>query len=102
MMNFFKKEKPVEQPSHKNLLDVRNFVTLIIMDGLGIHPDREGNAVLAAKTPFLDTAWTYGRSTLIHASGTHVGLPGEEPGNSEVGHLNLGAGQVVYQSLKNK
>lgn len=99
MMNFLTKEKPEEQPSHKNLLDVRNFVTLIIMDGLGIHPDREGNAVLAAKTPFLDTAWTYGRSTLIHASGTYAGLPGEEPGNSEVGHLNLGAGQVVYQSL---
>src|SRR5690606_32320530 len=39
------------------------------------------------------------RSTLIHASGTYVGLPGEEDGNSEVGHLNLGAGQVVYQTL---
>jgi len=99
MMNFFKKEKENETDSFSNLLDVREFVTLIIMDGLGVHPDELGNAVLAAKTPFLDTAWTHGRSTLIHASGTHVGLPGEEPGNSEVGHLNLGAGQVVYQSL---
>ncbi len=69
------------------------------MDGLGVFPDPEGNAVLAAKTPFLDSAWTYGRSTLIHASGTYVGLLNEEMGNSEVGHLNLGAGQVVYQSL---
>lgn len=99
-MNFFKKQKPArDQNGLSNILDVRNFVTLIIMDGLGVHPDKEGNAVLAAKTPFLDTAWTHGRSTLIHASGTHVGLPEEEAGNSEVGHLNLGAGQVVYQSL---
>jgi 2,3-bisphosphoglycerate-independent phosphoglycerate mutase len=99
MMDFFKKSEPEEKNSFKNLLDVRKFVTLIIMDGLGVHPDPEGNAVMAAKTPFLDTAWTYGRSTLIHAAGTHVGLPNEEAGNSEVGHLNLGAGQVVYQTL---
>ena len=97
-MNIFKKQfKNGEDP--QRVLDVRKFVTLIIMDGFGIHPDPEGNAVLAAKTPFLDTVWTYGRSTLIHASGTHVGLPSEEAGNSEVGHLNIGAGQVVYQTL---
>lgn len=84
----------------KNLsIQGKEFVTLIILDGFGIHPDPEGNAVLGAKTPFLDTAWSRGRSTLIHASGTYVGLPGEEDGNSEVGHLNLGAGQVVYQTL---
>lgn len=77
----------------------KEFVTLIILDGFGVHPDPEGNAVLGAKTPFLDLAWSQGRSTLIHASGTYVGLPGEEDGNSEVGHLNLGAGQVVYQTL---
>lgn len=84
----------------KNLsIQGKEFVTLIILDGFGIHPDSEGNGVLGAKTPFLDTAWSRGRSTLIHASGTYVGLPGEEDGNSEVGHLNLGAGQVVYQTL---
>lgn len=77
----------------------KDLVVLMILDGLGIYPDKTGNAVLQAKTPFLDTAWTYGRSTLIHASGTHVGLPQDEPGNSEVGHINLGSGQVVYQSL---
>lgn len=98
-MNFFNKKQQPEEEEFGKFLDMRKFVTLIIMDGLGVHPDREGNAVLAAKTPFLDTAWTHGRSTLIHASGVYVGLPGEEPGNSEVGHLNLGAGQVVYQSL---
>jgi 2,3-bisphosphoglycerate-independent phosphoglycerate mutase len=99
MMDFLKKQQPQEHDPFKNLLDVRKFVTLIILDGFGVHPDSEGNAVIAANTPFLDTAWTYGRSTLIHAAGTHVGLPNEESGNSEVGHLNLGAGQVVYQTL---
>lgn len=98
MFDIFKKEEKKEE-EHKRILDFRKFVTLIVMDGFGIHPDPEGNAVLGAKTPFLDTAWTYGRSTLIHAAGTHVGMPVEEPGNSEVGHLNLGAGQVVYQTL---
>ena len=76
-----------------------NFSVLLILDGFGVHPDPEGNAVLGANTPFLDTAWTFGKSTLINASGTYVGLPSEEAGNSEVGHLNLGAGQVVYQTL---
>ena len=88
-----------EEVKQQLLAEKRNFVVLLILDGFGVHPDLEGNAVLAAKTPFLDTAWTYGRSTLINASGTYVGLPAEEAGNSEVGHLNLGAGQVVYQSL---
>jgi 2,3-bisphosphoglycerate-independent phosphoglycerate mutase len=74
-------------------------VTLIIMDGFGIHPDPLGNAVLAAKTPFLDRVWTMGKSTLLNASGIHVGLPEGEPGNSEVGHISIGAGQVVGQSL---
>ncbi|KKR06028.1 MAG: 2,3-bisphosphoglycerate-independent phosphoglycerate mutase [candidate division WS6 bacterium GW2011_GWF2_39_15] len=77
----------------------KDLVVLLILDGLGVHPDKLGNAVLQSKTPFLDTAWTYGRSTLLHASGTHVGLPQDEPGNSEVGHLNIGSGQVIYQSL---
>lgn len=79
--------------------ELDRLVTLIILDGFGVHSDPMGNAVLGAKTPFLDTAWTHGKSTLIHAAGTHVGLPSEVAGNSEVGHLNIGAGQVVYQSL---
>ncbi|MGI5897931.1 MAG: 2,3-bisphosphoglycerate-independent phosphoglycerate mutase [Candidatus Dojkabacteria bacterium] len=104
MFDFLKKkdesgDSPVVSKFEDSVFDTRKFVTLIILDGFGVFPDAEGNAVWAAKTPFLDTAWTFGRSTLIHAAGTHVGLPNEEPGNSEVGHLNLGAGQVVYQSL---
>ncbi len=95
---FFKKDTK----ANVNVVDEtlkKEFVVLLILDGLGIHPDKEGNAVLGAKTPFLDRAWSMGKSTLLHASGTHVGLPSEEPGNSEVGHLNIGSGQVVYQSL---
>ena len=100
MFRLFKKDDNIDRESgFQNVLDIRRFVTLIILDGFGVYPDTEGNAILAAKTPFLDTAWTYGRSTLLHAAGTHVGLPNEESGNSEVGHLNLGAGQVVYQTL---
>ncbi|NMC08755.1 hypothetical protein GYA44_00275, partial [Candidatus Microgenomates bacterium] len=100
MFRLFKKDDNVDKSTgFQNLLDVRKFVTLIVLDGFGVHPDKEGNAVLGANTPFLDTAWTYGRSTLVHAAGTHVGLPNEEAGNSEVGHLNIGAGQVVYQTL---
>lgn len=95
----FLKPKQSESNSTNDIGGKKDLVTLIILDGFGVHPDPVGNAVLAAKTPFLDTAWTYGRSTLIHASGTHVGLPAEEAGNSEVGHVNLGAGSVVYQTL---
>lgn len=96
MFDFLKNKSTTE---HRATVDVKSFVTLIILDGFGVHPDPEGNAVIAARTPFLDTVWTYGRSTLIQAAGTYVGLPVDEPGNSEVGHVNLGAGQVVYQTL---
>ena len=96
MFDFLNKQQP-DKKARDTQID--RLVTLIILDGFGVHPDARGNAVLASKTPFLDTVWTHGKSTLIHASGTHVGLPGEVAGNSEVGHLNLGAGQVVYQSL---
>lgn len=96
MFGLFSKKENIEKTLN---IQGKEFVTLIVLDGFGIHPDPEGNAVIGAKTPFLDLAWSRGRSTLIHASGTYVGLPGEEDGNSEVGHLNLGAGQVVYQTL---
>ena len=82
-----------------NILPVKKSVTLIVLDGFGVHPDPEGNAVLQANTPFLDLAWTQGQSSLLHASGTYVGLPQEAAGDSETGHLNIGAGQVVHQSL---
>lgn len=98
MFGLFSKKKNSDISKSEGV-KAKDFVTLIVLDGFGIHPDPEGNAVIGAKTPFLDLAWSKGRSTLINASGTYVGLPGEEDGNSEVGHLNLGAGQVIYQTL---
>jgi 2,3-bisphosphoglycerate-independent phosphoglycerate mutase len=74
-------------------------IILIIMDGWGIAPDGPGNAVTQAQTPTIDNFWAaYPRTQLI-ASGEAVGLPKNENGNSETGHLNLGAGKIVFQDL---
>src|ERR1700677_5232272 len=80
-------------------------VLLIIRDGWRINPggraqaEANGDATLLAKTPFHDRLYaTYPRATLS-ASGMDVGLPEGQMGNSEVGHLNLGAGRIVYQDL---
>ncbi len=99
LKNFITIEDDNSSPKNKPNKLKTPLVMLIVLDGYGIHPDPEGNAVLQSKTPFLDTVWTKGLTTMLHASGTHVGLPPEEHGNSEVGHLNLGSGRVVFQSL---
>jgi len=75
------------------------FVGLIIMDGYGLAPDSPSNSVSLAKKPFLDKLFNEYPSNTLIASGEHVGLPDGQMGNSEVGHLNLGAGRIVYQSL---
>ncbi|MEW5791586.1 MAG: 2,3-bisphosphoglycerate-independent phosphoglycerate mutase [Pseudomonadota bacterium] len=72
-------------------------VVLIVMDGWGYREDRPGNAILAARKPVWDHLWQHYPHTLIQASAAAVGLPAAQMGNSEVGHLNLGAGRVVYQ-----
>lgn len=74
---------------------------LIILDGLGIGKDYEGNAVKRANTSVLDRISREYPTTEIEASGEFVGLPKGQMGNSEVGHLNIGAGRVVYQELSN-
>lgn len=74
-------------------------VVLTIMDGFGINPDHNGNAIYAAKTPVLDDILTNCPTTQIGASGMDVGLPDGQMGNSEVGHTNIGAGRIVYQEL---
>src|SRR4026209_444114 len=74
-------------------------VVLVVLDGWGYRQEREGNAIALASTPTWDRLWgTYPR-TLLDASGLAVGLPQGQLGNSEVGHLNLGAGRVVPQDL---
>lgn len=72
---------------------------IIIMDGFGHRTSEKGNAVTAAGTPNLDRLTAKYPHTLIEASGLAVGLPAGQMGNSEVGHLNIGAGRVVYQDI---
>lgn len=78
---------------------VKNPVMIIILDGLGTGKDYEGNAVTHAKTPNLDRLMKTYPNSKLKASGLAVGLPEGQMGNSEVGHLNIGAGRVVYQDL---
>ncbi len=72
---------------------------LCILDGFGVNPKAEGNAIAAAKTPCMDALLAKSASTKLDASGMAVGLPEGQMGNSEVGHTNIGAGRIVYQEL---
>jgi 2,3-bisphosphoglycerate-independent phosphoglycerate mutase len=74
-------------------------VVLVVLDGWGYSEDKRGNAIAAAKTPIMDSLWAAYPHTLIRTSGKAVGLPEGQMGNSEVGHLNIGAGRVVPQEL---
>src|ERR671919_1404409 len=77
----------------------RNRVVLVVLDGLGYRREREGNAIELASTPVWHRLWESFPRTLLEASGLAVGLPEGQMGNSEVGHLNIGAGRVVPQDL---
>jgi 2,3-bisphosphoglycerate-independent phosphoglycerate mutase len=79
--------------------NARNRVLLVVLDGWGYRPEREGNAIELAATPVWHRLWDSFPHTLLDASGLSVGLPEGQMGNSEVGHLNLGAGRVVPQDL---
>jgi 2,3-bisphosphoglycerate-independent phosphoglycerate mutase len=79
--------------------NARNRVVLVVLDGWGFRPEREGNAIELAATPVWHRLWDSFPHTLLDASGLSVGLPEGQMGNSEVGHLNLGAGRVVPQDL---
>src|SRR5256886_6324841 len=74
-------------------------VVLIVLDGWGFRPGREGDAVELGETPVWHRLWSRAPRTLLNASGLAVGLPDGQMGNSEVGHLNLGAGRVVPQDI---
>lgn len=78
---------------------VKKPVILIILDGWGLAPDSPGNAVSLAKIPNFSSYWNSFPHTKLQASGEAVGLPKGEKGNSETGHLNIGAGRIVYQDL---
>ena len=74
-------------------------VVLLILDGYGINDKKEGNAIALAKTPVMDSLMKDCPFEYGYASGMSVGLPDGQMGNSEVGHLNMGAGRIVYQEL---
>jgi 2,3-bisphosphoglycerate-independent phosphoglycerate mutase len=79
---------------------VPNFVVLAILDGWGIAPNSAGNAITQANTVNMDKFWLSYPHTSLEASGQAVGLPRGEDGNTETGHINLGAGRIVYQDLE--
>ena len=72
---------------------------LMILDGFGLNPEETGNAIKAARTPALGRIFAGYPNVKLNASGLAVGLPEGQMGNSEVGHLNIGAGRIVYQEL---
>src|SRR6476659_6740255 len=74
-------------------------LVLTILDGWGFSPATEGNAITAARKPAYDALLRDYPNTLVHTSGRYVGLPQGQMGNSEVGHLNIGAGRVVYMDI---
>jgi len=74
-------------------------IVLIILDGWGYSEKTDCNAIDSARTPFWDKLWRAAPHTLVRCSGTDVGLPGGQMGNSEVGHMNIGSGRVVYQEF---
>lgn len=74
-------------------------VSLLILDGYGLGENYDGNAIIKAKTPNMDRFFNEYPNSELSASGLAVGLPEGQMGNSEVGHLNIGAGRTVYQSL---
>jgi 2,3-bisphosphoglycerate-independent phosphoglycerate mutase len=74
-------------------------IVLVVLDGWGLEPPSTGNAIVLAETPVFDWLWASYPHTTLKTSGRDVGLPAGQMGNSEVGHLNLGAGFVVFQSI---
>ncbi|KAF7639274.1 hypothetical protein Mgra_00001234 [Meloidogyne graminicola] len=86
LFNYFNKQKVAQK------------VCLVVIDGWGLSDDEHGNAILKAKTPVMDKLCSANWQRL-EAHGLHVGLPEGLMGNSEVGHLNIGAGRVVYQDI---
>jgi 2,3-bisphosphoglycerate-independent phosphoglycerate mutase len=88
----------MDLPAGAEPVPVRS-VALVILDGWGLAPAGPGNAISQAETPVFDALWERYPHTTLTASGRAVGLPDGQMGNSEVGHLNLGAGSVVKQDL---
>src|SRR5579863_1012289 len=74
-------------------------IVLTVLDGWGYRPESQGNAIALARKPTYDALLKKFPYTLIHTSGPYVGLPEGQMGNSEVGHLNIGAGRIVHMDI---
>src|SRR6201987_2100509 len=74
-------------------------IVLTVLDGWGYRPETKGNAIALARKPNYDRLLKEFPNTLIHTSGPYVGLPEGQMGNSEVGHLNIGAGRIVHMDI---
>lgn len=81
------------------MADKKKTVALVILDGWGHRDDKSDNAIQNANTPVMDRLWKEQPHNIIKSSGLDVGLPDGQMGNSEVGHVNIGAGRIVYQDL---
>lgn len=91
--------KPLDDSSAAKEYKGPRPTVLLVLDGWGLGPSNAGNAIQRAKTPFMDKYWLSYPHTQLEASGQAVGLPQNEDGNTETGHLNIGAGHIVYQDL---
>ena len=80
-------------------METKSKALLIILDGYGVSDSQEGNAIYSAKPEFINKLFAERPYTTLAASGLEVGLPAGQMGNSEVGHLNIGAGRIVYQDI---
>jgi len=98
-MNSNEPHRRASDPKIMNSNEPHRPVMLMILDGWGYSCNQEWNAVNASHTPVWDRLWNNYPRSLIRASGAEVGLPSDQMGNSEVGHLNIGAGRVVYQEF---
>src|SRR5258708_9161897 len=74
-------------------------IVLTVLDGWGYRAEKKGNAIALARKPAYDDLMKKFPNTLIHASGPYVGLPEGQMGNSEVGHMNIGAGRIVHMDI---
>src|SRR3989338_8107168 len=93
------KSKPMQKMHQFDLLETKGPLALIILDGWGMRLDKRDNGIELARKPFFDSLIQKYPHTLIEGSGPAVGLPAGVMGNSEVGHMNLGAGRIVFSGL---
>jgi 2,3-bisphosphoglycerate-independent phosphoglycerate mutase len=88
-----------EQVAQESPTEERSPLVLLVLDGWGVAPPSRGNAISIARTPHMDKLMSVYPTMTLHASGEMVGLPPNEMGNSEVGHISIGSGKIIYQQL---